>query len=332
MKGNFSIGQIVAASGEKKSGWIPVGDRPSSAGYSVPLTIINGVKEGPVVAITAGQNGTEYVGIAAALEITKRVKPSELSGAILVVPVVNVLGFEQRERYTFPLDDDFNGKQNMWSLWPGRSDGSLLHKNMRAVFDQVVRRGQYYLDMHGGDIHEYLIPCTMITLVGDPKVDSESRNLARAVGYEYLIEAPTADSDRGTTKTEASLSGIPSVVVETGDQGVLRQDLVEKAVSGIMNVMKLLNMVEGPPSSVKSGVKEIYKMIPVRAEIGGLFVQRIPAGAMVKKGDKIGEVISIDGNKTQEVIASETGLIIESFCNPAVYSGDALCEIALLKP
>ena len=207
MKSKITIADITAEPGEKKSGRIHVGDRPSSAKYSLPLTIINGAKDGPVLTITAGQNGTEYVGINAAVEIIRRVKPNELSGAILVVPVVNVLGFELRERYTFPLDDDFNGKQNMWSLWPGRIDGSLLHKNMRAVFDQVIRKGQYYFDMHGGDIHEYLIPCTMITNVGNPKIDSESRRLAEAIGYEYIIESPSAASDKGTTKTEVCSSG-----------------------------------------------------------------------------------------------------------------------------
>ena len=89
-------------------------------------------------------------------------------------------------------------------------------------------------------------------------------------------------------------------------------------------------MIEGKPLSTKN-FKEIYKMVPVRANVGGLFVQKIPAGAMVKKGDKIGEVLSMDGSVAQEVVASETGLIIESFSNPAVYSGDALCEIALIK-
>ncbi len=330
MKNKVVVNGLGADSGEKKSGWIHVGDRPSSAEYSLPLTIINGSKDGPILAITAGQNGTEYVGIASALEIIRRVKTSELSGAIIVVPVVNVLGFELRERYSFPLDDDFNGKQNMWALWPGRSDASLLHKNMRAVFDQVIRKANYYFDMHGGDIHEYLIPCTMITLVGNPEVDSSSRQLAEAVGYEYIIESPSAASDKGTTKTEASLQGIPTVVIETGDQGIIREELVEKAVSGIMNAMRFLKMIEGVPI-MKRKFKQIYKMVPVRANIGGLFVQKIPAGAMVSKGDKIGEVLSLDGSKVQDVIASETGLIIESFCNPAVYSGDALCEIALIK-
>jgi hypothetical protein len=48
----------------------------------------------------------------------------------------------------------------------------------------------------------------------------------------------------------------------------------------------------------------------------------------LQKGQKIGEVISIDGKNAEEVLAVGSGLLIESFCNPAVNTGETLGEVA----
>ncbi len=50
-------------SGSKKSGLLHVGEVPSSK-FSVPFTVINGRKDGPILTVISGQHGTEYDAIA----------------------------------------------------------------------------------------------------------------------------------------------------------------------------------------------------------------------------------------------------------------------------
>jgi len=316
-------------SAEKGTGLLYVGDRPASK-YSLPFAIINGFEDGPIITIISGQHGTEYVGIATAIEVIRKIDPKKLAGVIIVVPVVNPLGFEQRTRLAFPLDDDFDGTRNLNRLWPGDSKGSLAHLSIHAVFAQVVKKSQYLLDLHGGDIYEFLCPCTMITKVGKEKVDEESRMLAEIIGYDYIVEAEVSSLDRGRSKTEASLIGIPAVIVETGDQGKYDGKLVDKAFTGISNVLKYLKMVEGKVEP-KKNYKIVHEMVKIKAKIGGLFVQSVSVGNVVKKGDKLGQVISIDGSLVEDVMATESGLLIESFCNPAVNTGETLAEIAIFE-
>src|ERR1700680_1311502 len=121
MQSKFVIDDLVAQPGEKKSGRLRVGSRAASE-YSLPLTIINGANDGPILTIISGQHGTQYTGIAASLQIIRRIDPKKLSGAIIVVPIVNVLGFEQRARLAFPLEDDFGGTKDLNRLWPGNKD------------------------------------------------------------------------------------------------------------------------------------------------------------------------------------------------------------------
>ena len=284
MKKEISIETVTARSGEKVSGLLPAGDKPASK-YSLPLTIINGKEDGPILTIISGQHGTEYVGIAAAVEIIRRIDPAKLSGAILVVPVVNAAGFEQRTRLAFPIEDDFSGTRNLNRIWPGDANGSLAHVMMHVLFNEVVRKGQYLLDLHGGDIFEYLNPCTMITKIGRSEIDAVTIGLAEAVGYDYVIESTSWQNERGRSKTEAALVGVASVVIEAGDSGKLDEKLVEKTLTGVMNAMKYLKMIEGTVT-LRKDYRVVYDMVKVKAKSGGLFYQKVPVGSIGTKGAK----------------------------------------------
>jgi len=220
-----------------------------------------------------------------------------------------------------------------------------------VLFTKVVSKAQYLLDLRGGDGYEYLSPSSvMITLVGNKEVDEKTRTLAEVVGYDLIFEAnlssiPTESQvnagtglpplpisygdERGRSQTEPPLAGIPTVVLENGDQGILREELVEKAVTGVMNVLKFLKMIEGIATPRKD-CKRIGDAVQVRCKTGGIFLQKIKTGSNVEEGDRIGEVVSVDGS-VEEVVATKSGLLLESFCNPSVNSGDILVEIVDIK-
>lgn len=326
MKEKISIGTARASPGEKVSGSLPIGKKPACE-YSIPLTIVNGKEDGPILTIISGQHGTEYVGIGAAIEIIRRVDPMKLAGAILVVPIVNAAGFEQRSRLAFPIEDEFNGTRNLNRIWPGDSNGSLAHLTIYALFEEVVKKGQYLFDLHGGDIYEYAAACTLIPKTGNPSVDSETIGVTEAIGYDYVIETQSA---RGFSITEAALAGIPSLALSTGDSGRLDEKLVEKMVTGLMNALRYLKMIEGTVMLRKSYILG-YNVVKIKSKTGGLFYQKVPVGSIVQKGQKIGEIISIDGQILENVHATEAGLLFESCCNPAVNTGETLGEIALLR-
>ncbi len=56
----ISVGTIEAGPGEKVSGIIEV-PKGIDQGTIIPVTVINGSKPGPVLALIAGMHGTEYV-------------------------------------------------------------------------------------------------------------------------------------------------------------------------------------------------------------------------------------------------------------------------------
>ncbi len=326
MLDEIGIADVRVPCGEKVAGLLTVGEIPSSK-FSIPFTVINGRIDGPILTIISGQHGTEYDAITIAVEIIRRVTPEQLSGCLVVVPVVNVLGFDARVRVEFPVDDRSNGRVQTNSIWPGEANGSLPRMTIAKLFQEVVKKSQYLIDLHGGDIYESMTPMTMVTLTGNESVDEASKALAEVIGLDYVVESPAVKS-RGVSRTEASLAGVPAVLVEIGGRGQLNDLLVERGVKALLNVMRYLKMLEGEVIK-RTDYSKIHQFVLIMSKTGGLFRQKIPTGSLVKEGEKIGEIVSLNG-VASDVFANASGVLIEAFNNPVVFSGEVLAEIAVI--
>ncbi|MDP2958988.1 MAG: hypothetical protein Q8N53_21375, partial [Longimicrobiales bacterium] len=59
----FQVSGLLVEPGAKKSGFLDV----PGTGVRMPMTVVNGVEDGPRVLITGGVHGGEYPGIEAAI-------------------------------------------------------------------------------------------------------------------------------------------------------------------------------------------------------------------------------------------------------------------------
>src|SRR5919112_1876792 len=69
----------------------------------LPFGIVEGAQDGPCLLVTAGVHGSEFCSIEAALRLLK-LSPEEISGTLLVLPILNVQGFRKRSIYVVPED------------------------------------------------------------------------------------------------------------------------------------------------------------------------------------------------------------------------------------
>src|SRR5690348_14136462 len=128
---------------------VPLGARS----VEVPVIVVRGATDGPRVAVTAGIHGAEYVGIEAARRLGMSIDPQELSGTLVVVPISNTTAFFTRSIYVSGLSDE-----NLNRLFPGATDGSPSQMLADWLFTTVIQPSQFYIDMHGGDMIEALVP------------------------------------------------------------------------------------------------------------------------------------------------------------------------------
>ncbi|MBI1788521.1 MAG: succinylglutamate desuccinylase/aspartoacylase family protein, partial [Acidobacteria bacterium] len=82
----FSAGPVSARVGEMSSGYIgvPAGADPGSR---IPVTVIQGARPGPVLALLAGNHGYEYTPILALQQLRSRIDPKRLAGKLVLVHV-----------------------------------------------------------------------------------------------------------------------------------------------------------------------------------------------------------------------------------------------------
>src|SRR3954452_19877667 len=96
------VGTAAAPRGQIARGTIEV-PAGSDAALSIPVAVFNGARPGPGLAIVSGAHGTEYASIIAVERLMQQIDPNTLSGAVILVPLVNVPSFEQKIAHVNPV-------------------------------------------------------------------------------------------------------------------------------------------------------------------------------------------------------------------------------------
>src|SRR5258708_5724162 len=117
-QGSFSVGTATAAPGQKATGYIEV-PAGVDAATGIPVVVVRGAKPGPVLALVSGLHGTEYASVIALEKLIPRIDPAQLSGTVIILPLVNIQSFLQKVPHVNPID----GKSmNRYYLWDSHAD------------------------------------------------------------------------------------------------------------------------------------------------------------------------------------------------------------------
>src|ERR1700691_4828759 len=85
----IQVRDLSAARGQTTQGFLDIGETATGP-IRLPVVIINGESDGPVLCLTSGVHATEYAPIEAVLRLINEVSPKTLRGAIIAVPVVSM--------------------------------------------------------------------------------------------------------------------------------------------------------------------------------------------------------------------------------------------------
>ena len=320
---SVKIENIEARSGEKKTGYLSVGETAVAA-VQLPVAILNGPKPGPTLCISGGVHGFEYSSIVAVIRIVKDTDPATLSGTLVAVPVVNMSGFEARgpgggisSFVQCPID-----AVNINRIMPGNPDGSMAYQIAAAFMSRVVSKADYLIDCHGGDLNEELVP-SVVTLAGNEGPNKIAKEvLATSFDTEYIIEIEQAG---GTTLESALALGKPAIVIEAGGHGRVLEDAVDLITNGIRNAMKRLKMLEGTPTPTKQIVRRGWWSVYVKR--GGV-CHSVPIGARVKKGQQVAEVHDLFGERLETLESPVDGRVVFRRTPIAISTNDRVLGIA----
>src|SRR6267378_4083056 len=167
----FTVGTSSAAPGEKSTGTLEV-PAGVDAATSIPVVVVNGAKPGKVLALVSGAHGTEYTSIIAIEKLIAALDPAQLTGTVILVPLINIQSFEQKVPHVNPIDN-----KSMNRFYPGKADGTHTDRALYLITKEIVDRCDYLIDYHGGDLDESLRPYAYWGPTGREAQDRTSKDM-----------------------------------------------------------------------------------------------------------------------------------------------------------
>ena len=324
-RAGFQVGNARAVRGQKATGAIEV-PAGSDAATSIAVAVVHGAKPGPVLALVSGAHGTEYASIIALEKLIGMLDPAEISGTVILVPLVNVPSFEQKIAHVNPVD----GK-SMNRFYPGKMDGTQTDRASFLITKEVVNQCDHLIDLHGGDIDESLRPYSYWTKTGNAEQDRVSREMVLAFGLDHIIISAERPKDPAASRyleNTATTRGKPSITVEAGHVATVEPDDVGALVNGCLNVMRYLKMLKGAPASVEHPVW-IEKVISITSDQTGIFYPLVRRGTYAEKDMKIGYVTDYVGKTILEARAPAAGVVLFIRGVPSLTKGETIANIGV---
>lgn len=313
------LGKLVAGTRQEHQVILPglaLKDEPRA------VVSVCGSRPGPVVFINAGVHGGEYPAIETAIRLGRSLDPATLSGTVVVMPVLNVPAFWNRSMFVCPVDD-----VNPNRIFPGDPEGSYSEQMVYALTTEFMARADCYIDLHGGDIVEGLVPFS-ICRMGPDEVDRKSLELAKVFGLPYVltVDRPIQPSKGSMSFVAGAERGVPGFIAEAGGVGQLQLDAVDQLTDGIYRVLNHLEMIESPsPQPATSTVLTNFEWM--YSEKAGMFYPSVAINEALTEGQRVGHIGSLFGEVIEEIHAPLSGRVLFITTSPAVLEHGLLMGI-----
>lgn len=324
MAADLTIGSATARPGQRVTGalTVPAG---VDAGESLAVILVNGAKPGPTLALVSGSHGTEYASIIAMEKLADSIDPAQLSGAVIIVPLVNPTSFERKVPHLNPVDS-----KNMNRYYPGKPDGTQTDRVSWVIAKQIVEKSDYLLDFHGGDLDENLRRYAYWADTGNTKLDNITRGMVLSFGLDHIIIQRWRATDPPpaaiTLTRYASSIGKPAVAAEAGHSGTVLAEDVDVLISGSLNVMRHLKMLPGTTAPVEHPLW-IGNAAALTSEADGIFYPLVGPEAYVSKGMTIGYVTDYSGKRIWDAKSPVSGVILYICALPSMTKGGTIADI-----
>ena len=322
MNTEFSAGPVTAAPGTMASGTIDLGEA------TIPLTVFNGAKDGPVLALVAGNHGYEYPPILALQMLRPMINPKKLAGAIMMVHVANMPSFLGRTVYFSPID-----QKNLNRVYPGKQDGTISERIAYAITTEVIDKCNYLLDLHCGDGNESLRPYVYQIVTGDTELDERIADLTRHCGFDHIIVDHDRPRDAAASvycSNTAITRGKPAVTVEAGFLGVPDAKSARLIVDGVENVMRYLEMIKGKAKRAKKAVRLDPAPVITSPETGILY-PKVQRDEIVKKGAVLAEITDFFGKRIALVKSPVKGKVLYIVATPPITRGQPIGCVGVMS-
>jgi predicted deacylase len=291
---------------------LSVGRLPSDTKIYLNVYVFRSIAAGPSVLLMGGVHGDEINGVEILRQsLAKRWFETLKCGSVVVVPLVNVQGFNNFSR------EVLDGKDVNRS-YPGSANGSMAGRLAHIINKHILPVVDFGVDFHTGGGNNYNYPQIRYS-----PTDKKSRELAQLFGARFTVASKVIPK----SLRKAAFDHGKSILVYEGGENLRFDPLsIDQGLAGIRRLLHSQGMF-ADSEPLEAPTVFIEKADWIRAERPGIFRWIKQAGETVKQGDTLGLINDPYGMDEIPVVAKKKGHIIGHNNNPVVGMGDALFHV-----
>lgn len=272
------------------------------------------------IVIVSGIHGDEFEGQYISYEMARRIREhlELLNGTVDIYPALNPLGLDIASRAVPKVNMDMN------RIFPGNLNGTVMDKVAAAIVNDMAG-ADICLDIHASNVFIREIPQVRIS----EEFAGQLLPYAKLMNVDMVWTNASETVHESTLAHSMNMLGVPAMVIEMGMGTRINRRFGNQVVDGIFNLMKKLGMWSGETGKIQFPVISTDGEVEfIRSRVNGVFLPAIEHNHYVKKGDRLGEIVSpLEGMVLDEIIARESGLVFSLREYPFVREGSLLLRI-----
>ncbi len=282
---------------------------------SIPILVARGMKEGPIMGLTAALHGNEVNGVAVLQRLFGSLHIETLRGTVVGVLVANPIGYlALRRRFVEGIDLNHS--------FPGMEQGNSANMFARRLLDRVVRHFHLHLDLHTASAGR-----ENCLYVRADMSDPGTARMAYLQRPQIIVHNPPHD---GTLRGTSAYLGIPAITVEIGDAHRFQERYIKRTLAGVRAVAMDLGMmprrahVPGPDPILCRRSAWVY------TNGGGLLTVQPELVDPVEKDQVIAIRTDVRGDVQSEITAPFSGVVVGRSNQPVARTGDRVAHLGEL--
>jgi hypothetical protein len=306
---------------------LPTMTAPLLDELDIPFHEIGPIGHAPRLALVAGLHSNDLNGIFVLSRLTHFLnslhaneRPEQrLLERVLILPAVNMTGFNSRDSRTLPDTLDIASAF-------ADPDGDEPAQRIATAVLQVTRQAYYRVAINNIDMNTEELPQVWLYEPND-----DERATACLFGLPAVSERPLTERFNPTLVNAWRAFGGENFTVQAGQIGTLQTHHCEKLYRAIVAFLTRSGIIEG--ISIAEGEEDLHyfgkdQTFAVVAAQSGMFVPRSEVGRWLRCGDCIGHIYDArTGDILVEVRAPRTGLLSTLRSQPFCLEGDLVARI-----
>ncbi len=321
--GALTIGTGTAKSGELIRCGLPIGRDLYGNERALPLVVINGSADGPILWLNGGTHGDEAEGAISIFKLVDVIDPKTLSGAIVGCPAMNPEAFITGSRGN-PAD---GFTYDMNRIYPGDPNGYPTARVAAAHFAAMEPVCDLQINIHSGGDHSYL---SSVMFAADTP---QCRELGAAMGPVWSM-IMTSPSGGGNPSSQLAARGKAAISIELG--GLCRtltddfHAVGDALCEAYLNVLRHYQMLEGKAEYCDRW--NLGHQETVLAPETGVWVgeRGLEFLSPMREGESLGTLYSLHGEVLASIKTPCDGMVAGIRSRPQVMEGEWICFYAVV--